>query len=105
MPGHHGKTMPKDEVIDRLRRHADEIRARGATSLFLFGSTGRDEALPASDVDLFIDHNDPRFSLIELLVLKDYLEQVLHRPADVTTRDSLHPLLRERILAEAERVF
>ena len=97
--------MRRDEVIAVLRQHADELRARGAASLFLFGSTGRDEASADSDVDLFIDYGDPRFSLIELLVLKDYLEDVLHRPADITTRDSLHPRLRDRIVAEAERVF
>lgn len=97
--------MDRTRAIDLLRRNADEIRARGATALFLFGSTGRNQASAESDVDLFIDHDDPRFSLIELLALRDYLEGLLQQPTDLTTRDSLHPLLRERIVAEARRVF
>jgi predicted nucleotidyltransferase len=98
--------MQKQEAIRLLREHADAIRALGATGLYLFGSTARGNARAGSDVDLFVDYDESGpFSLIELLPIKDYLEEILHHPADVTTRDSLHPMLRDRILAEAERVF
>jgi predicted nucleotidyltransferase len=78
----------------------------GATSLYLFGSTVRDESRPGSDLDLFIDH-DPakKFSLYDLVGIKLFLEEQLHGPVDVATRNSLHPLLRQDIEAEAVRVF
>jgi uncharacterized protein len=98
--------MDKSTVMALLRRHADVIKGFGATSLYIFGSTVRGEAKDESDIDLFIDYDkQARFSLIELVALKHYLEEILHHPADVTTRDSLHPRLRQRILAEAEQVF
>jgi uncharacterized protein len=98
--------MGEDEAIRRLRAHAGAIRAIGATSLYLFGSTARDQAREASDLDLFIDYDeDGDFSAIELVRLKNYISDALEIEADVTTRDGLHPLIRDDIVARAERVF
>ena len=98
--------MRKTEAIEKLKQQADAIRALGATSLYLFGSVARDEAGPASDLDLFIDY-DPasRFNAFDLVGLKLFLEDELHLPVDVTTRDSLHPILRDRIESSALQVF
>jgi uncharacterized protein len=61
----------------------------------VFGSTMRDQADAASDLDLFVDYDrNGRFSLIELVGIKQLLEERLGVPVDVTTRDSLDPLLR-----------
>lgn len=78
----------------------------GATALFVFGSTARDEAKPTSDLDLFIDH-DPaeKLSLIELIGIQQFLEQELSIAVDLTTRNSLHPMLRADIERSALRVF
>jgi predicted nucleotidyltransferase len=98
--------MGKNEAVRLLRSHASAIRAIGATSLYLFGSTARDEAGEASDLDLFIDYDeDGEFSAIELVRLKNYISDALKIDADVTTRDGLHPLIRDEIVAKAERVF
>ena len=40
-----------------VRSEADAARAFGATSLYLFGSTVRDEAGDQGDVDLFLDYD------------------------------------------------
>jgi predicted nucleotidyltransferase len=98
--------MRKHDAIRRLREHADAIRAIGATSMYLFGSTARDQADEASDLDLFIDYDaDSKFSAIELLRIKHYLSDALAIDADVTTREGLHPLIRDEVVASAERVF
>jgi uncharacterized protein len=98
--------MTRTEAIDQLTRHANAIKAMGATSLYLFGSIVRDEAKPDSDLDLFIDYDpDSRFSLIELVGIKLFLEERLGIETDVTTRDSLHPMMREGIERSALRIF
>jgi hypothetical protein len=43
--------MRKHDAITALKQHADAIKALGATSLYLFGSTLRDGATAASDLD------------------------------------------------------
>ncbi len=98
--------MRHDQSIVLLRAQAEALRALGATSLYLFGSTARDAARPNSDLDLFIDYDQgSQFSLIELVSMKQILEARLGVSVDLTTRDSLDRLLRPRIEAEAERIF
>ena len=98
--------MTRAEAISRLASHADAIRAMGATSLYLFGSTARDEAKPESDLDLFIDYEPgSRFSLIDLAGIKVYLEEKLGIETDVTTRGGLHPKLKDKIERSAIRIF
>jgi predicted nucleotidyltransferase len=98
--------MRRNEAVRLLGAHADDIRAIGATSLYLFGSTARDEAREGSDLDLFVDYEkDGGLSAIELVRLKNYISDTLKIAADVTTRDGLHPLIRDEVVAKAERVF
>ena len=98
--------MTRGDAISHLRAHADSVRAMGATALYLFGSTVRDEARPDSDLDLFIDYDpNSRFNGFDLVGIKLFLEDKLGRAVDVTTRDSLHPRLKERIVRSAVRVL
>jgi predicted nucleotidyltransferase len=68
-------------------------------------SVARGEAGPDSDVDLFFDTDNPRFSLFELVDVQDRVSDILGTESDVMTRASLHPMLRQQIEAEALRVF
>jgi uncharacterized protein len=98
--------MTKQDVIAVLKAEAEAVKAFGATSLYLFGSTVRDCATLDSDIDLFIDYDlGGKFSLVELVGIKQLLERRLGLCVDLTTRDSLDPLLRSRIEATAEQVF
>lgn len=97
--------MNRNEAISALQSCAAAIRARGATSLYLFGSSARDSAGPDSDLDLFVDYDAGTFSLVDLADIKLYLEDQLGIVVDVTTRDSLHPMLRRGIETSALRVF
>jgi len=98
--------MRKIDAIERLKSHADAIKAMGATSLYLYGSTARDATRDASDLDLFVDY-DPtgRFNAFDLVSIKLFLEKELAIPVDLTTRDGLHPMLRADIEQTATRVF
>jgi len=96
--------MRRDDVIQRLRANAEDLKSLGVRSLFLFGSTARDEARPESDVDVFVDE-DERLDLFALVGLQRHLSDLLGRKVDVGTRGGLHPRLRERIENESIRIF
>ena len=97
--------MERTTVIEALAAHKDELRSNGVAALYLFGSTARDEAGPESDVDLFFDNNDPKFSIVELVRIKNMIEETLGSHADVMTRDSIHPRLRSFVEASSLRIF
>jgi uncharacterized protein len=98
--------MTRAEALKKLRSQASAIKALGATSLYLYGSTARNEAGAKSDLDLFLDY-DPRgrFNALDLVAAKRLLEEGLGVEVDLTTRKGLHPLIRKRIEAEATQVF
>jgi uncharacterized protein len=96
----------KDDVIAELAALEKPLRQRGLTSLALFGSVVRGAARPNSDIDVLVDVTaDAQFSLIDLVAVKDFLEDQLGRRVDVVTRGGLEPAIRDRVLREAEAVF
>ena len=97
--------MQRDEAIAKLRQHEAELRLLGVQRLYLFGSTARGEAREDSDVDLFFDYERGKLGLFELMEVKVQASRILGRKADITTRDSLHKVLRPRIEASALQVF
>lgn len=98
--------MRRDEIIARIRKHADAIRAEGATELYLFGSAARDEMNEDSDVDVFVKCDPGRtVSLLDIIGIKHIIEDDLGRHVDITTREALHPIMRGRILNEAVRAL
>lgn len=98
--------MNRAEAISRLKPLEPSLRARGINALFLFGSTARDEAGKASDLDLLFDY-DPAstFSLFDQAGAMLELSDALHAKVDLVSRQGLRPRLRERIEVEMVRVF
>jgi uncharacterized protein len=98
--------MNRSTAIKKLRDQTSALKALGATALYLFGSTARNQARATSDIDLFIDY-DPRgsFNVLDLVASKRLLEKELGVGVDLTTRKGLHPLIRKQVENEALRVF
>ncbi|MCW5879769.1 MAG: nucleotidyltransferase family protein [Anaerolineae bacterium] len=65
----------------------------------IFGSYARGSATPNSDIDLLVDL-PPTKSLLDLVDLKLELEDALGRSVDVVTYRSLHPRIRDGVLAD-----
>jgi len=87
-----------------LESHRDELialaRRRGVTAIRVFGSMSRGDADEDSDVDLLVTLS-PGTSALALGGLLMDAKELLGRRVDVVTEASLHPALRERILADA----
>ena len=97
--------MDRTETISRLNDARGRLHEVGVDALYLFGSFARDEGRTESDVDVFVDPDYARFGYVELIRAEALLRERLGRPVDLTTRDGLHPVLREGIEREAIRVF
>lgn len=75
------------------------LKLYGAKRASLFGSVVHGRLGPESDIDFLVELPEGA-SLLDLAGLGLALEQALGRKVDVLTYRSLHPRLRERILAE-----
>lgn len=82
----------KEMILEILKDH--DIKKAS-----LFGSIVRGEATENSDIDLLVEFNGYK-SLLDLAGLKIDLQDSLNCEVDVLTYDSLHPLLKDRILKE-----
>jgi predicted nucleotidyltransferase len=89
----------------RLRRDAlvELVNSRGASRLRVFGSVARGQDHDGSDVDLLVDMPIGA-SLLQLVGLQLELQDALGAHVDLCTERELHPMLRDRILAEARAV-
>lgn len=83
----------RDEIL-RLAALRDAGRVR------VFGSAVRGTDTSHSDVDLLILPGE-KCGLLEMIAFKLDVEELLGRPVDVVSERALHPVIRERILAEA----
>ena len=97
--------MERSDAIAKLKQHEAELKRLGVEHLYLFGSTARGEAREDSDVDLFFDHPEGSLGLFALIDVKEAAARILARKADIMTRRSLHPVLRNQIEASALQVF
>ena len=75
-------------------------RSRGITDVWVFGSMIRADASDHSDVDLLVTLA-PGTSALSVGGLLLDAQELLGRRVDVVTEASLHPALRERVMAGA----
>ena len=97
--------MDRDTVRRQIREAEPDLRTLGVLRLSLFGSVQRNEAGPASDVDLLVEFEPGRKSYDNFLAVSDLLEQLLGRRVELVTTDALSPFIGPHILAEAEDVL
>lgn len=94
-----------DEQMQAVRDRIISILMRnGVKRAALFGSVVRGELTEGSDIDLLVEF-EGRKSLLDIAGLKLELEDALGRRVDLLTYRSLHPLLRDRILAEQVQIL
>jgi len=83
----------RDDILRISRQH-------GARSVRLFGSFARRAPSEGSDLDILVEM-EPTRSLLDLIAIKQDLEDLLGFKVDVVTESSLSPYIRKDILKEA----
>ncbi|HYR66686.1 MAG TPA: nucleotidyltransferase domain-containing protein [Reyranella sp.] len=98
--------MNRDAIVAAIRSEEAALKRAGVKSLALVGSSARDTRNEVSDVDVLIDVVDETdFSLMDRISIIHLLGDALRLPVDVSRRDTLNPLVRERMVKDAIKIF
>jgi predicted nucleotidyltransferase len=96
--------MNRDTVLELLNARALAIKVRyGLRSLAVFGSIARGDDHDGSDVDILAAFEGPA-TFDRYMGLKLELEDLLDRPVDLGTPETLRPELRARVEKDLIRV-
>jgi len=94
-----------DEIKKILSLHKPELYQKWKVkSLGIFGSYVRGEAKKRSDLDLLVEIDDPKMSLLRFIALENYLSDLLGVKVDLVEKQTLKPAIGRHILEEAEAV-
>jgi len=98
VPSAHGSraVVPEDLAV-RIRELGERY---GVRNIRVFGSRARGQARPDSDLDLVVEYVPGQSGFAFVHFCRE-IEELLGRRVDVATDDSLHPMIRDEILAEA----
>ena len=92
--------MRRQDVLDILAAHHEELKALAVKSLALFGSVARDEATETSDVDVLVEFDRP-VGLFHVAHVRRRLSEMIGRPVDLVTAGALREEIRESVLRDA----
>ena len=92
-------TNTAESILKVLSEKNEILQQRfGVKTIGLFGSWVREQASPASDIDLLVEFDQPSFD--KYMDLKFYLEDLLGKPVDFVLKTALKPRLQRLILDE-----
>ena len=87
-------------LLEKRREIMEAADRCGARNVRVFGSAARGNSRPDSDLDVLVELDKGR-SLLDIVALKQDLEDMLGLKVDVVTEAALSPYIRDDVLREA----
>lgn len=100
-----GQIITKDDVITKIQKNQDRIKALGVKRLGLFGSFARMEQNQGSDIDFLVEFEQGKKTFDNFINLSFLLEDMLMNRVELVTRESLSPYIGPHILREVKHVY
>ncbi len=90
--------MSRDEILDYIRKHKDELSKLGVERIGLFGSFAKGENNDNSDIDILVRFGDTSSKFYAYFNLKNYLQDNLHRDIDLCREEDIRKEFKDEIL-------
>jgi len=94
--------MSKEEIKHII---IEILKNNNVKKASIFGSFLTNNFSDDSDVDILVEFNDEDKSLLDLIGIKQELENKLNKNIDLLTFDSINPKIRDFILSEQEALY
>lgn len=88
----------RDDILRLLAEKSDPIRKFGVKQIGIFGSFARGEQKKNSDVDVLVEMERSTFDTYMGLLF--FLEELFGRKVDLVEKDTIKPIIRDRVLRE-----
>jgi predicted nucleotidyltransferase len=95
----------KKEILALIQANQKRIKTFGVKKLGLFGSFMRNKQHSESDIDLLVEFEPGQKSFDNFIQLSFLLEDILQRPVELVTIESLSPYIAPYITEEVEYVI
>ncbi|MBS3176022.1 nucleotidyltransferase domain-containing protein [Candidatus Woesearchaeota archaeon] len=90
--------LTKQEILQKIEKHKEEIKALGVNRLVLFGSYAKGKQKKESDVDFLVEFAPGRGLYKDYVQLLQLLRKNLHKKIDLVKPSLVREELRESIL-------
>jgi len=96
--------MDLQSILDTLRAHEGELRARGVAHAALFGSRARGDDRADSDIDIMVElAPEAKLGVWEYVGVKQFIERLFDEKVEVSNRMWMRDYVKPN--AERDAVF
>lgn len=99
------KTKPNREIKKIKSKIINILKKNKVTRAGIFGSYAIGKQKKNSDIDILIQINDKKMSLLGFIKLNQLLEETLNKKVDLVEYHVIKPRIRDRILKEEVRII
>jgi len=96
----------KNKDIEEIKRKIVKIlKKNNVVRAGIFGSYARGEQKENSDIDILVEINNPKMSLLGFIAMKHTVEDAIGKKVDLVEYSVIKPRIKERILNEEVRII
>ena len=100
------KIRKKNKEIEKIKRQIVGILKKNkVTKAGIFGSYARGEQKRNSDIDILVNIEDKKMSLLGFIGLMRLLEEILKKKVDLVEYSAIKPRIKDRILKEEIKII
>lgn len=100
------KNKKINNEIEKIKNKIKNILKKyKVTKAGIFGSYSHGKQKKNSDIDIVVEINNKKMSLLGFVELKLMLEEILKKKVDLVEYDAIKPLIKERILNEEIKII
>ena len=100
-----GKTKPNREIKKIKSKIINILKKNKVIRAGIFGSYAIGKQKKDSDIDILVQINDKKMSLLGFIKLNQLLEETLNKKVDLVEYHVIKPRIRDRILKEEVRII